>query len=68
MCKDGKGYGGDTCTYCNGTGEPNPAALSHMKYHICQCIFLDRKNCPICGKACHHDTPHRPKIEIAPMH
>jgi hypothetical protein len=38
-----------------------------MKVHICQCIFLDRKNCPLCGKKCHHNTPNRPRILISPM-
>ncbi len=55
------------CSFCNGTGESTNAAKSYLKVHICQCIFLDRKNCPICGKKCHHNTPNRPKILIAPM-
>jgi RecJ-like exonuclease len=55
------------CPFCNGTGERTRAAESYMKVHICQCIFLDRKNCPLCGKKCHHNTPNRPKILISPM-
>ena len=55
------------CPFCNGTGENSTAAESYMKSHICQCIFLDRKMCPICGKKCHHDTPHRPKIRLSPI-
>ena len=55
------------CPFCNGTGENSSAAESYMKSHICQCILLDRKMCPICGKKCHHDTPHRPKIRISPI-
>ena len=49
-----------SCPFCNGTGE-------NSKSHICQCIFLDRKQCPICEKKCHHDTPNRPKVLINPM-
>jgi RecJ-like exonuclease len=55
------------CPFCNGTGENSTAAESYLKSHICQCIFLDRKMCPICEKKCHHDTPHRPKIRISPI-
>lgn len=55
------------CPFCNGTGEFTKAAESYMKSHICQCVFLDRKNCPLCGKKCHHNTPNRPRILIAPM-
>lgn len=54
------------CTFCNGTGEHSASAESYMKSHICQCVFLDRKRCPLCGKDCHHDTPHRPKILLSP--
>lgn len=35
--------------------------------HICGCINLDRKNCPLCNKPCHHDTSLNPKILISPM-
>ena len=33
---------------------------------ICQCIVLDRKFCPVCNKACHHDTSLNPKQKIDP--
>ena len=56
------------CPFCNGTGEFTKAAESYMKSHICQCVFLDRKNCPLCGKRCHHSTPNRPKILLTPFH
>lgn len=55
------------CNFCNGTGDDNKAAESYMKSHICQCVFLDRKNCPVCHRKCHHDTPNKPKILVAPM-
>ena len=55
------------CPFCNGTGENSKSAQSYLKSHICQCIFLDRKQCPICQKKCHHDTPNRPKVLIDPM-
>ncbi|MCE2498702.1 MAG: hypothetical protein J4F28_06925 [Nitrosopumilaceae archaeon] len=54
------------CPFCNGTGEPSRPAASYIKSHICQCVFLDRKRCPLCGKPCHHDTPNRPKILLSP--
>lgn len=54
------------CPYCNGTGEWNRAAQAYLKNHICQCIFLDRKNCPVCHKPCHHDTPNKPGQRIVP--
>lgn len=54
------------CPFCNGTGEPSGSAESYIKSHICQCIFLDRKRCPLCGKKCHHDTPNKPKILLTP--
>lgn len=55
------------CPFCNGTNEYTPAAGAYLKNHICQCVFTtDRKMCPICNKKCHHDTPNRPKILIAP--
>ena len=55
------------CPFCNGTGENSKSAESYLMSHICQCIFLDRKQCPICEKKCHHDTPNRPKVLIDPM-
>ena len=55
------------CPFCNGTGEFTKSGESYMKSHICQCIMLDRKVCPLCGKKCHHNTPNRPKVLIGPM-
>ena len=52
------------CVYCNGTGEWNQAAQAYVKNHICQCIVLDRKFCPVCNKPCHHDTTLNPKQTI----
>jgi RecJ-like exonuclease len=57
---------GSECPFCNGTGEPNKPAKAYLDSHICQCIFLDRKRCPLCGKNCHHDTPNKPKILLSP--
>ena len=57
---------GSQCPFCNGTGESNKSAKSYLASHICQCIMLDRKICPLCGKNCHHDTPNRPKVLIGP--
>ena len=54
------------CTFCNGTGEYTESAETYMKSHICQCALFDRKQCPVCGKKCHHDTPNRPKILLSP--
>ena len=54
------------CHFCNGTGEWNFAAQHFVKNHICQCITLDRKNCPVCHKPCHHDTTNRPGQRIEP--
>ncbi len=51
----------NVCVYCNGTGEWNQAAQAYVKNHICQCIVLDRKFCPICNKSCHHGTSLNPK-------
>ena len=57
VCDFCKGVGStNVCVYCNGTGEWNQAAQSYVKNHICQCIVLDRKFCPVCNKPCHHDT------------
>jgi len=36
---------GSQCPFCNGTGESNKLAKSYLDSHICQCIFLDRKQC-----------------------
>lgn len=55
---------GNDCPFCNCTGEYNHAAEAYKQNHICQCVFLDRKNCPICGTKCHHNTPNRPKLLI----
>ncbi|MCY3853974.1 MAG: hypothetical protein OXF28_01380 [Thaumarchaeota archaeon] len=55
------------CPFCNGTGDYNKSAESYLKSHICQCIFLDRKICPLCKKRCHHDTPNRPKVLVNPF-
>ena len=55
------------CSFCNGTGEYTKLAESYYESHTCQCVLLDRKTCPLCGKKCHHDTPNRPKIELSPM-
>jgi len=56
-----------SCPFCNGTGEFTKISESYIKSHICQCIFLNRKTCPLCGKKCHHDTPNKPKLLIGPM-
>ncbi len=62
LCKgSGKNQFDKICCYCNGTGEWNDAAASFMKNHICQCILLDRKFCPVCELKCHHDTSLNPK-------
>ncbi len=65
ICKGiGKNMFDETCTYCNGTGESNSLAEKYLKNHICQCIFWDRKFCPICKKKCHHDSTLSPKQKI----
>ena len=69
ICDFCKGVGKSSsyvCVYCNGTGEWNQAAQAYMKNHICQCIVLDRKFCPVCNKTCHHDTSLNPKQKIDP--
>ena len=58
---------GSQCPFCNGTGDYTKAAERYLDSHICQCIFLDRKKCPLCGKNCHHDTPNKPKVLIGPI-
>jgi len=55
------------CSFCNGTGENSKSAESYIQSHICQCIFLDRKTCPICEKKCHHDTTNKPKVLVNSM-
>ena len=60
----GKNLFDEKCPYCNGTGEPNHLAEEYMRNHICQCIFYDRKFCPICEKKCHHDSHQTPKQVI----
>ena len=57
---------GSQCPFCNGTGDYTKSAKSYLDSHICQCIFLDRKTCPLCEKRCHHDTPNKPKILLGP--
>ena len=54
------------CPFCNGSGEFTKISESYFKSLICQCIFLNRKTCPLCGKRCHHDTPNKPKILLGP--
>ena len=54
------------CPFCNGTGEYSKTAESYLKSHICQCIFLDRLNCPVCHKRCHHSSSQTPKQKIDP--
>jgi len=71
VCDFCKGVGSSStnvCVYCNGTGEWNQAAQSYVKNHICQCIVLDRKFCPVCNKPCHHDTSLNPKQTIDSGH
>ena len=69
LCDFCKGQGKTSrtvCVYCNGTGEWNAAAQAYMKNHVCQCIVMDRKFCPVCNKPCHHDTTNRPAQKIDP--
>jgi DnaJ-class molecular chaperone len=65
FCK-GMPTGSKMCVYCNGTGEWNQTAQAYLKNHICQCIFFDRKFCPVCHKKCHHDASLSPKQKIDP--
>lgn len=67
MCAPLKALG-LACSFCNGTGEPNTAASAYVKNHICQCINLDRKFCPVCGLRCHHNTPNKPKLLVGGGH
>lgn len=60
----GKNLFKESCPFCNGTGEWNDAAAAFMINHICQCILLDRKFCPVCELKCHHDTTLSPKCTI----
>lgn len=62
----GKNMFDEVCTYCNGTGESNSLAKEYLQNHICQCIYWDRKFCPICKKKCHHDSTLSPKQKIEP--
>ena len=67
ICKGtGKFFDSRICPYCNGTGEGTALAEECMRNHICQCIFSDRKFCPVCHKKCHHDTSLNPKQKIDP--
>lgn len=66
MCKGKMQLGGITCPYCNGTGEWNRVAQAYIENHICQCITLDRKHCPVCDKKCHHSSSGKPKQTIDP--
>ena len=68
FCKGSGMLGSNLCVFCNGTGEWNQAAQAYLKNHICQCIVLDRKFCPVCNKPCHHDTSLNPKQKIDPGH
>jgi len=58
---------GSQCPFCNGTGEYTKIAETYITSHVCQCIFLDRKVCPLCKQRCHHDTPNKPKVLIGPV-
>lgn len=67
FCKgSGKNFFNESCPYCNATGEWNQVAQTYVKNHICQCIILDRKFCPVCEKKCHHDASLNPKQTIDP--
>ncbi|MCA9812143.1 MAG: hypothetical protein KC483_04695 [Nitrosarchaeum sp.] len=66
FCKGSGKLASNICVFCNGTGEWNQAAQAYLKNHICQCIVLDRKHCPVCNKPCHHDTSLNPKQKIDP--
>ena len=66
FCKGSGMLASNICVFCNGTGEWNQAAQAYLKNHICQCIVLDRKFCPVCNKPCHHDTTLHPKQKIDP--
>ena len=66
VCRgSGKNWVNESCPYCNGTGEWNDAA-AYLKNHVCQCINLYRKFCPVCEKECHHDSSQTPKQRIDP--
>jgi hypothetical protein len=65
FCK-GLSIGSKNCVYCNGTGKWNASAQAYLKNHICQCIVLDRKFCPVCNQKCHHDSSLSPKQKIDP--
>ena len=65
---EGKNMFAESCTFCNGTGEYNIAADKYMNNHICQCIYWDRKFCPICKNKCHHDSSQNQKQIIDSGH
>tara|TARA_R110002020_G_scaffold217807_5_gene425586 strand:- start:359 stop:610 length:252 start_codon:yes stop_codon:yes gene_type:complete len=53
------------CSFCNETGEYTKLSETFLRDHQCQCIIHDRKNCPICGEQCHHNTNGRPKVIVS---
>lgn len=66
VCKGHGRFLNRPCIYCNETGEWNSSAHTYYQNHICQCIWFDRANCPVCEKSCHHNTPLSPKQKIDP--
>ena len=60
-----KGY--DMPVLGNAFGSEKMLAEAFLASHTCQCILLDRKTCPVCGKKCHHDTPNRVKVMAGPV-
>ena len=61
------GITNNICSACNGIRESTTTSKGSFEDHISGCINLDRKNCPLCKKPCHHDTSLNPKILISPM-
>ena len=57
----------DICSFCNKIGYSTSNSKDIFERHICKCDTLDRRNCPLCNKPCHHDTSLNPKILISPM-
>ena len=57
----------NVCLSCTIIRESRSASKEFLADHICGCINLDRKNCPLCKRPCHHDTSLNPKILISPM-
>ena len=55
------------CSSCASIREYKATSKDSIADHICGCINLDRKNCPLCKKPCHHDTSLNPKVLISPM-